>query len=106
MAAKRKYNIWTSNGKTRVIGSIEWNTESWDYQTENGELSAVLGEVKAAGEVIGFDNFNTDEYIQDFVEKSVKTTDGNFIPNLNDYLGLAMVDTDTPSVWITPKRKN
>ena len=71
-----KYDIKQSGGDVRVIGSVDWSPEDWDYQTSDAEVERVLGEVKAKGEVTGYTSFESDEgvsycFLPDKVESSL-----------------------------------
>ena len=50
-----KYDIKQSgDGGVRVIGSVDWSPEDWDYQTSDAAVGRLLAEVKDKGAVNGF----------------------------------------------------
>ena len=62
-----KYDIKQSGGGVRVIGSVDWSPEGWDYQTRDAEVERLLGEVQAKGKVVGYTSFEDEDTIYCFV---------------------------------------
>jgi hypothetical protein len=84
----------------RVIGSVDWSPEDWDYQTRDAEVERVLGEVKAKGEVTGYTSFEDESAIYCFVPDKVESSNPNFIGHLSDYLSRVTEIPGTRSIWI------
>ena len=97
-----KYDIKQSGGDgVRVIGSVDWSPEDWNYQTSDAEVKHVLGEVKATGEVTGYTSFESDGgALYCFLPDKVESSNPNFIGHLSDYLGRVTEMPGTGSVWI------
>ncbi len=97
-----KYDIKQSNGSVRVIGSVDWSPEDWDYQTSVAEVERLLAEVKAKGEVPGYTSFEDEDAIYCFVEDEdkVESSSPKFIGHLSDHLGRATEIPGTRSIWI------
>ena len=49
-----QYRLTDFRGGVRVIGSVDWSPDDWDYQTSDAEVERVLGEMEAKGEVTIF----------------------------------------------------
>ena len=96
-----KYDIKQSNGSVRVIGSVDWSPEDWDYQTSDAEVERVLGEVKAKGEVTGYTSFEDEDAIYCFVEDKADSASPKFIEQLSDYLLRETERPGTRSVLIS-----
>ena len=94
------YDILQSAGGVRVIGSVDWSPEDWDYQTSDAEIDSLLGEVKAKGEVPGYTSFEDEDAIYCFVEDKVESSSPKFIGQLSDYLSRETDIPGTRSVWI------
>jgi len=95
-----KYDILQSSGGVRVIGSVDWSPEDWDYQTSDAEVERVLGEVKANGEVTGYTSVEDEYAIFCFVPDKVESSNPNFIGHLSDYLLRETEIPSTRSLWI------
>ena len=95
-----KYNILNSGGGVRVIGSIDWNPEDWDYQTSDAAVERLLAEVKDKGTLNGFISVEEGDVIYDFVPTKVESSNPNFIGHLSDYLGRVTEMPGTGSIWI------
>ena len=96
-----KYDIKQSgDGGVRVIGSIDWSSEDWDYQTSDAAVGRLLAEVKDKGAVNGFISDTEGDVIYDFVPTKVESSNPNFIGHLSDYLGRVTEMPGTGSVWI------
>ena len=96
-----EYDIKQSGADgVRVIGSVDWSPEDWDYQTNDAEVEHVLGEVKAKGEVPGYTSFEDEDAIYCFVEDKVESSSPKFIGQLSDYLGRATEIPGTRSICI------
>ena len=96
-----KYDIKQSGGDgVRVIGSVDWSPEDWDYQTSVAEVERLLAEVKDKGAVNGFISVTEGDVIYDFVPTKVESSNPNFIGQLSDYLGRVTEMPGTGSIWI------
>ena len=96
-----KYDIKQSgDGGVRVIGSVDWSPEDWDYQTSDAAVGRLLAEVKDKGAVNGFKSVTEGDVIYDFVPTKVESSNPNFIGHLSDYLGRVTEMPGTGSVWI------
>ena len=96
-----KYDIKQSgDGGVRVIGSVDWSPEDWDYQTSVAEVERLLAEVKDKGAVNGFISVTEGDVIYDFVPTKIESSDPGFIGHLSEYL---LRETEIPgkrSIWI------
>ena len=96
-----KYDIKQSgDGGVRVIGSVDWSPEDWDYQTSDAAVGRLLAEVKDKGAVNGFISVTEGDVIYDFVPTKVESSNPNFIGQLSDYLGRVTEMPGTGSIWI------
>ena len=98
-----KYNILNSGGGVRVIGSIDWNPEDWDYQTSDAAVERLLAEVKDKGTLNGFISVEEGDVIYDFAPTKVESSDPEFIGHLSDYLLRETEIPGTRSIWIMEK---
>ena len=117
-----KYDIKQSGADgVRVIGSVDWSPEDWDYQTSVAEVERLLAEVKDKGAVNGFKSVTEGtagcgvgqgehrgagelqeqgEVIYDFVPTKVESSNPGFIGHLSDYLLRETKLPGTRSIWI------
>jgi hypothetical protein len=100
-----KYDIKQWGNAPHVIGSIDWSPEDWNYQTSDGDLARLLGEVKANGEVPGYTSFEDKDAIYCFVEDKVESSSPKFIGHLSDHLSMAFSQLLRPTVSITKQKK-
>ena len=94
------YDISQSAGGVRVIGSVDWSPEDWDYQTSDAAVGRLLAEVKDKGAVNGFISVTEGDVIYDFVPTKIESSDPGFIGHLSDYLGRVTEIPGTRSIWI------
>jgi len=69
-----------------VVGTVDWGADSWDYKTENAELTILLDEVLTAGTVTVLSSAQTDDAEIDFIEEQVDASDDRFMGGLSTYL--------------------
>jgi len=96
-----KYDIKQSgDGGVRVIGSVDWSPEDWDYQTSDAAVGRLLAEVKDKGAVNGFISVTEGDVIYDFVPTKFESSNPRFIGQLSDYLLRETEIPGTRSIWI------
>ena len=96
-----KYDIKQSGGDgVRVIGSVDWSPEDWDYQTSDAAVGRLVAEVKDKDAVNGFISVTEGDVIYDFVPTKVESSDPEFIGHLSDYLLRETEIPGTRSIWI------
>ena len=98
-----KYNILNSGSGVRVIGSIDWSPEDWDYQTSDATVKHLLAGVKDKGVVNGFISVEEGDVIYDFAPTKVESSDPEFIGHLSDSLLRETEIPGTRSIWIMEK---